>query len=652
MKKEADKQMKKNKKLFKKLVGIERGNKKWKVADTSTTDSEKWIFSLLTADAEAPAIEGARNYRPFIFLAFLALVFSIIIITRLALLQLSQGEINLTLAEGNRIRETVIRAPRGIIYDQNKTKLVQNIPNYEITIIPNDLPKDENEKNSLLAELSAVLKMAPEEINEKLLKQEKDYTQPLLIKENITKDESLIISTKTLQGVTLSVNPTREYLDNGLLAHVFGYVGRINEEELKANKSFYSLTDYIGKTGLEKSYESILRGKDGGKQYEVDSTGKVIKFLGQEEPVLGRSIILGIDFELEKKLAEEMQKQMEKVKATKATAIAMNPNSGEILAYIDLPTYDNNLFSRGISKADYENLLNNPDNPLLPQGIAGEYPSGSSIKPFIAAAALQEGIINESSTINSTGGITVGGLDFPDWKAGGHGITNVVKAIAESVNTFFYALGGGYSNIIGLGSERMKHYLELFGFGQELGLDITGESTGILPDPVWKEKVKNEPWYLGDSYHMAIGQGDVLVTPLQIVNATSAIANGGKLMKPHFVREIVDENDNSVEIKKPEIIRENFISLTNIEIIRRGMRETIRSGSARSLESLSVAIAGKTGTAQFGPNNEKSHGWFTSFAPYDNPTIAMTILVEGSGGGDITAVPIAKEVYQWYFSRD
>jgi penicillin-binding protein 2 len=346
-----------------------------------------------------------------------------------------------------------------------------------------------------------------------------------------------------------------------------------------------------------------------------------------------------------------MQKVMSNVGAAKATAVALDPRSGEILAFVNLPSYDNNLFSKGISGTDYANLLNNKNNPLLPRAIAGEYPSGSSIKPFIAAGALQEGNINENSTVNSTGGIKVGEWEFPDWKKGGHGITNVTKAIAESVNTFFYAIGGGYGNIKGLGPDRMKHYLNLFGFGEDTGIDIGGELPGSIPDPVWKEKTKNEDWYLGDTYHMAIGQGDTLVTPLQIANATCAIANGGKLYKPRFVHEVVDENDKVLEVKPPEIIRKGFISPSNMDIVKRGMRQTVTSGSARSLNNLPVAISGKTGTAQFGPDEKKYHGWFTSFAPYDNPKIALTILVEGAGGGDETAVPIAKEVYKWYFGN-
>ncbi len=637
--------------LFKKLVGLEEGDKKWRMGESRTKDSEKWIFHILSADREAPKIETERNVKPFIVMGGACLLIFTVLFARISYLEVYKGSQNRVLAEGNRMRETVIRAPRGIIYDRNHIKLVKNTPSYDVTVLPIDLPGDKKQREDELSQVSQIVGVPMDEIHKDIDAKGMHYTQPVLIKDNISKDESFVIAAKGLKGVNVSVNPIRDYLDGGLLSHALGYVGRISEEELKGNEDKYRMTDYIGKTGLEKSYESVLKGKDGAQRYEVDSTGKVVKFLGQEDPHLGDSLVLSIDFGLEQELAGVMQKEMQKVKATKATAIAMDPKTGGILAYVDIPTYDNNLFSQGISSADYANLLNNPDNPLLARGIAGEYPSGSVIKPFIASGALQEGTITENSTVNSTGGIHVGNWFFPDWKAGGHGVTNVVKAIADSVNTFFYAVAGGYEGIPGLGPDKIKHYLDLFGFDKQTGVDIGGESKGNIPDPAWKKRAKNEDWYLGDTYHMGIGQGDLLVTPLQISNATCVIANGGTLYQPHFVRQEVDENDKVVKTIQSKVIRQNFIDPKNIAIVRKGMRQTVTDGSARSLKNLPVAISGKTGTAQFGPNNEFEHGWFTSFAPSDNPQIELTILVEGSGGGDVTAVPIAKEVYQWYFSN-
>ena len=442
-------------------------------------------------------------------------------------------------------------------------------------------------------------------------------------------------------------------MDKTLLAHVLGYVGRISEDELSQNKDRgYHLTDYFGKSGIEKQYENDLRGKDGAKRSEVDASGKIVKLIGEIEPSPGKDLVLSIDYGLQQKMAESLQASLDKAKVKKGAAIALNPNNGEVLAMVNLPTYDGNLFSKGISEADFKKLNEDENQPLLARAILGQYPSGSIIKPLFAAAALEEKIINRNTSILSNGGIKIGDFSFPDWKPGGHGMTNVTKAIAESVNTFFYAISGGWENIKGLGADKMKLYLEKFGLGKDSGIDLPGESIGRIPDPKWKEEAKKEPWYLGDTYHFGIGQGDLEITPIQMAKAISAIANGGTLYKPRLVKEIVDSNDkNSVKIIEPQKETENVISKENIDIVKEGMRQTVTAGSARSLNDLPVPIAGKTGTAQYGANNEHRHAWFTSFAPYPNPEIVLLILVEGGGEGSEFAAPVAKDVYKYYFKK-
>jgi penicillin-binding protein 2 len=411
------------------------------------------------------------------------------------------------------------------------------------------------------------------------------------------------------------------------------------------------MTDFIGKSGIEKFYESVLKGTDGKERIEVDSKGEIIRTYGQEDPILGDNLMLSIDFALQKKLTEELRKQMKLAKTQKATAVAVNPQNGEILAYVSLPGYDNNLFAKGISDTNYNKLIKDDGMPLLDRISQGEYPSGSTIKPFLAVAALEEGNITTKTTVRSTGGITIGQWSFPDWKAGGHGTTDVYKAIAESVNTFFYAIGGGYQNIKGMGPEIMKSYLEKFGFGKDVETDIGSGAKGHLPTPEWKEEVKNEAWYLGDTYNMSIGQGDVLVTPLQMVNALSAIANGGSLYKLHFVKAVLDADGNVKSEKSSEVVSKDFVSSKALTAIRTGMRQTVTSGSGRSLNSLPVAVAGKTGTAQYGPNNSKKHAWFECFAPYNKPSIAMVVLLEGGGEGSTFASPVARETLKWYFGK-
>jgi len=268
----------------------------------------------------------------------------------------------------------------------------------------------------------------------------------------------------------------------------------------------------------------------------------------------------------------------------------------------------------------------------------------------LAAAALEEGIINENTSFISTGGLRIGEWFFPDWKVGGHGVTNVRKAIAESVNTFFYYIGGGYGDFVGLGIDRMVRYEKIFGLGKQTGIDIIGEAKGFLPTKDWKETIKGERWYVGDTYHAAIGQGDITVTPLQVANYTAVFANGGLLYRPHFIRQVLSSDDKIIRQVDHKPIKSNVVSSENIKIVREGMRQTVAAGSARSLASAPVAVAGKTGTAQWS-SNKPNHAWFTGFAPYDKPQIVITILIEQGGEGSSVAVPIAREVLEWYFSN-
>lgn len=642
----------KNKDIFKKLLYLEGGNKKWQVASSKTSDSERWLHHILPADAEVVSIEDDR--RPPVFMLVLGFVLLTIFVlaSQLVNLQLVHGKSSLVQAEGNRVRERIVRAPRGIIYDSKGVALVKNIPNYDLSITPSDLPLDSLKKNEVIRKVSDITAVKYEDVRSKITASNEHSPQPILVLKNLDKDKSILLESKItdLPGVHLDINPIREYLDSGLLSQTMGYVGRISESELSRNGD-YLLTDYIGKSGLEKEYESILRGVPGKERVEVNSTGVNEKTLGTTDPIPGQNVRLSIDFELQKKLTVELQTQMAKAKVANAAAVALNPQNGQVLAMVSLPTYDNNLFAKGISESDYNSLLNNPDKPLLSRATSGEYPSGSTIKPFIASAALNEGTITESTTVNSTGGIKIGDFTFPDWKPGGHGTTNVLKALAESVNTFFYAIGGGYGGITGLGPDRMKSYLEKFGFDEYTNIDMGGEAKGSIPDPDWKLRVFNEPWYLGDTYHMAIGQGDVLVTPLQMANATSAIANGGTLYQPTLVASVLDGNNNVTSTNQPKVIRSDFLKASTLDIVQRGMRQTITAGSGRLLAALSKAVAGKTGTAQYGPNESKQHAWFISYGPVEKPTIAMSILLEGAGGGDVYAAPVANEVYKWYFAN-
>jgi penicillin-binding protein 2 len=578
-----------------------------------------------------------------------------IIFARIGWLQIVKGDYYFNISEGNRIRIERVEAKRGIIYDRNKQPLVRNVANFLLYFVPVDLPKDETIRGRLIKDICQRLGSVTEiEINEKLSKIKLgslEALQPLFITDNIPYEVAmqLYLESQDMPGVVLSNKSRREYNQySKTSSHILGYTGKINEDELSKFGDEYLMIDYIGKTGIEYFWENELKGKSGKKEVEVNAMGKKKKDLSSSKPEDGHNLVLALDIEAQKKLEDVIGLYLEKYDKHKASAVLMDPNNGEILSLVGYPGYDNNLFAQGISQEKYDELLNAPDRPLFNRPVSGEYPSGSTIKPVISAAALQEGVINEKTSVSSVGGIWVGQWFFPDWKAGGHGTTDVRKALAQSVNTFYYYIGGGYDGFQGLGIDRIVKYGKLFGLGEQTGIDIAGEASGFLPTKEWKESTKGEAWYIGDTYHAAIGQGDVLVTPLQVALYTSVFANNGKLFRPHLVKDILDSEEHLISHVDTTQIRDNFISEKNINIIREGMRLTVTGGSAQSLQAVPVPVAGKTGTAQWSTKKD-THAWFTGFAPYEKPEVVITILIEEGGEGSSVAVPIAKEFLSWYF---
>jgi penicillin-binding protein 2 len=555
-------------------------------------------------------------------------------------LQIIKGNYWQSLADENRIRSYPIRPLRGIIYDKNKIPLATNVPKLDLVIVPADLGKNEN-FSRIIDRLSSALRRPREEI-EKKIKDNSSLSYPIIIEENIEREKALLMESdfNDVPEISIEKNSFRQYENGPIFSHLLGYLGKANEEEVSEKK--YLFDDYIGRTGLEKIYDEQLRGKSGEQLTEVDSSGKLQKVLAIKDPEMGNDLILSIDAELQEKIYDSLKLKLGTLSTSRAAAVAVNPQNGKILALVSLPGFDNNQFIRGLSVEEFDNIFNNKNEPLFNRAVSGLYPPGSTIKPILASAALTEGVIDVNKQINCLGYLNL--FDkfsssiiwtHNDWKA--HGPTNIIKAIAESCDVFFYTIGGGYGDIEGLGIDRIKKYLKLFGLGEISGIDLIGEKPGFIPDAQWKEEAKKEKWYIGDTYNASIGQGDILASPLQIAMATTIVANNGTLFRPQLVEE-----------KKPEIVRKDIIEKGILEIVRRGMREAVVSGSSRFLSDLSVEVAGKTGTAETA-KNKAPHSWFTVFAPYENPEIVITILIENGGEGSSTAVPIAKEVLSWYF---
>ena len=600
---------------------------------------------------EKGKLEHPIKSRNFI-LFYVAIILGILcLFSRVGYLQIIKGDYYENLAKGNRLRIYHTIAPRGIIYDRFNNPLVYNTPSFDlIADLADFFSNSEDIQNEIINKIAEVVSAS--DLKQKIDEAYNQSRQVTLIK-GIKHADALVFETMVNDwpGIRIQQNAQRQYILGPYFSHIIGYTGEVSESDLEKYPSYF-LDDEIGKIGLEKQYEDYLRGEPGQEQIEVDSSGKTQRVVANKLSQPGDGLVLFIDKDLQEKLYQSLENMLKKLSNTKnstkkAAAIAINPNNGGVLALVSLPSFNNNLFAQGISQKDLNLLENNPNEPFINRVLTGQYPSGSIVKPLIAVAALEEKIITAYQKINCHGIISIVNeynpqivYNFVDSKA--HGLTNVFKAIAESCNVFFYTIGGGYKDVEGLGVDRIRKYLGYFGLGNITGIDLPNEKSGLIPD--------KEEWYLGDTYHLSIGQGDLLVTPLQMASAAASVANKGILYQPQLVDKITDEHGNIIKDIQPKIIRQDFISQDNLETVRRAMRETVLSGSAQSFLSLPVKVAGKTGTAQFG-NNSKTHAWFMSFAPYENPQIALIVLIEGGGEGHLSANPVAKEVYEWYFNK-
>ncbi len=595
-----------------------------------------------------------ESEKKIIFLFFFAALFLVFLFEgRLFQLQIMQNDYYRALAEGNRLEEIRILPPRGIFYDTRGEKLVENRPSFSIKAVPDKLPKDQNALEKTIRSLSQLTNIPETEIEEKINSQKQNGREEYILVENIPQKNAVRFQLlqKKMPGTALQIEQRRIYSYGEPFAHILGYLGRMNEEDwqrVRKENLDYSLIDILGKTGLEVLYEQDLRGVPGRKYIETDAFQRNRDLLIEKPPVPGSSMVLATDAELQQTIYSLLQEyDVNDSSSLRAAVVAIDPSTGAVRALVSYPSFDNNIFSSRSVKEEYARLIQDSSLPLFNRAIQAQYPSGSTIKPLVALAALAEGVVTPQSTFLSTGGIRVKRWFFPDWKAGGHGRINLRTAIAESVNTYFYIVGGGYQKKKGLGVDTLAQWYIQAGLGKTLGIDLPGEMPGLVPTPEWKEKKKDERWYIGDTYHLAIGQGDLLATPLQITAVTAGIANGGTIYQPYIVERKIDAKGNIFWVKKPRVLTRLSASAEDFTAVREGMRAAVTEGSARSLSFLPLAVAGKTGTAQV-PGGKEPHAWFTSFAPYQNPSIALTVVVENGGEGSAAAVPIARDIFQWY----
>jgi len=604
--------------------------------------------AVLTA-SESEAARMSFNFdRRWLMIFWAGIIcVSFLLVARVFYLSVVKGEYYSFVAAGNSVRSVPIIAPRGEIYDMHGIMLADNIPSRSVIVIPSLLPKEEQKKENLIKELSDILSLDAVQ-TKGIIDDAVEGGENHTIAENITHEQSLVLRAREseLLGIHMQQVAVRNYSDGQMFAHIIGYEGLIQKSE-KEDHPDYLLTDRIGKTGIEYQYEKYLHGVHGAEQSVVDSRGKIVKNLVDVDAKSGYDVHLNIDAELQKFLYERLEKELKRADTNRAMAIIMDPRDGAIRAMVSLPSYDNNKFAEGIDSETYSKWITDADRPLFNRAIGGAYAPGSTVKPNMALAVLGEHIISPDHQIESRGGLQLGSFFFGDWKA--HGFTDLRRAIAVSSDVYFYTVGGGYGDIVGLGINRMKQYMQKFGYGEKTGIDLPGEVAGLYPDKEWKENKIGEKWYVGNTYHASIGQGYITSTALQVLNAIAAIANGGTLFEPHIVSYVMNNGDNTkIDIDK-KVIRDNIASSSDVRIVQEGMRQTVTDGTATMLSTLNVPIAGKTGTAQFG-GSDRVHSWFVSYAPYDEPEIAMVIMVEGQTSKISSAtVPVAHDVYKWYF---
>ena len=606
-----------------------------------------------------------------------------VLVVQLWRLQILQTQGYQYQADANRFRLVSIDAPRGVIYDRQGHLLVRNVPHYSVSIVPAALPEDETLKGAVLTRLSELLEIpvsskvastggvgARPGIEEIL---EQDTTAPyapVSIKTNVDKQVAFLIEEEHqyLPGVIVEITPRREYPSGVLTSHAVGYVGRMPAERvdhyLNQTNEDYTINDRVGLMGVEAAYEEQLRGRKGVKHIEVDAFEREVNVLAIDPPQPGHNLVLTLDVDLQQAAESALREGMRRVDSTSGVVIAMDPQTGAILAMVSLPSYDNNLFARGISAEDYGQLSDDPEHPLVNHAISGQYPPGSTFKIVPAAAGLEEGVIDRETRLKCEGELLLPNKYFPDdpqkaqvfrcWYKWGHGALNIIDGIAQSCDIYFYQVGGGFEDFSGLGMEKLGEYARAFGFGEPTGIALTGESAGLIPDDHWKRVNYGEHWVTGDTYNAVIGQGYVLVTPLQLLNATVAIANGGTLYRPQILYQIIDTEGTTVQGFAPEVIRQVPVSAQNLDLVREGMRAAVTRGTAHRANLAEIAVAGKTGTAEYpGPRDEEgilpTHAWFTAFAPYEEPEIALLVFVSGGHEGAKIAVPIAAKILRVYF---
>ena len=594
--------------------------------------------------------DGAPELRPRARLIYLLVALAFIgIMARLIFLQAIQGERYSYLSENNRIRIKRILGTRGMIYDQRGDLLVDSRPSFDLLFVPEDSENPE----ATLRQLARYLGREESELLENF-KQSKSRSafDDIILGKDV--DWATVVAVEThqldLPGVTLRARPRRSYADGPAGAHVLGYLGEIGPKQLKSFKpEGYELGDEIGQYGLEKKWEQYLRGKGGGQQVEVDAVGRRVRVLSEVISGPGYTVHLTLDRKLQQTAYEALQ-------GKEGTIVVLDVHSGAILAMASTPAFDPNVFARGIKGDEWRTLIKDRLRPLSNRAIQGQYPPGSTFKVVMAIAGLEEAAVQPDTKIFDPGFFPFGNRNFRDWKKEGHGSVDLHKSLVESCDVYYYTLGTR------LGIDKIAKWSRAFGLGEKTGALLDDEKGGLVPDTEWKRKRFRQPWYPGETPSVAIGQGYLTVTPLQLANMMATVANGGTLYRPRLVSRVESIEGQRVYEQGPEVIRTIELKPETLTRVRNALADVVQgaAGTGKAARSPIIALAGKTGTAQVVEMKgaylkseqlsyfSRDHAWFVSYAPLNKPEIAIAVLVEHGGHGGEAAAPMAKKVAEKY----
>lgn len=584
------------------------------------------------------------------------LILFLLLFARVFYLQVSKSEHYHTLAEANRISILPLVPNRGLIYDRNGEILAQNFSTYTLEIIPREI----HDLESTLNELSEIVKITQEDRQRfKKLMQESKRFKSLPIRSRLSDEEVARFAANRYRfpGIEINARVLRHYPRGESISHVVGYIGRINDkdlEQLEANNELdnYRGSQHIGRIGIEQSFEKELHGVTGFEEVETDAAGRSVRVISRTPPIPGNDLTLSLDIRLQEIAIKAFGDY-------RGAMVAMDPMTGEILAFVSKPGFDANLFVGGIDHKNWKLLNNAIDRPLNNRALRGLYPPGSTFKPFMALAALELGKRTPGYAISDPGFFNLPGTTrhFRDWKPGGHGRVNLHKSLVVSCDTYYYGLAND------MGINNIHSYISQFGLGKKTGIDILGEDDGLLPSPEWKMRRHKQKWYAGDTISVGIGQGYNLTTPLQLAFATTILANKGKAFRPHFVKQIQNNKLNETEIITTQPLYKLDITPEHMELVRNALVDVTRPGgtAARIGADAKYTFAGKTGTSQvigikqgekYNENKiseyHRDHALFIAYAPAENPTIALSVLVENGGPGGATAAPIAKKILDYH----